>query len=42
MFQQYPQNDVSGPILLHEGRFRVRAGDRCIEPALFMSPRQRR
>ena len=33
MFQQYPQNDVSGPILLHEGRFRVRAGDRCIEPS---------
>ena len=33
MFQQYTQNDVNGPILLHEGRFRVRAGDRCIEPS---------
>ena len=30
MFQQYPQHDVNGPILLHEGRFRVRSGDRCI------------
>ena len=33
MFQQYPQNDVNEPILLHEGRFCVRAGDRCIEPS---------
>ena len=33
MFQQYPQNDVNEPILLHEGRFRVRAGDHCIEPS---------
>ena len=33
MFQQYPQSDVNGPILLHEGRFRVRAGDRCVEPS---------
>ena len=33
MFQQYPQTDVNEPILLHEGRFRVRAGDRCIEPS---------
>ena len=31
MFQQYPQKDVNEPVLLHEGRFRVRAGDRCIE-----------
>ena len=31
MFQQYPQHDVNEPILLHEGRFRVRAGDRSIE-----------
>ena len=31
MFQQYPQNDVNKPILLHEGRFRVRRGDRCVE-----------
>lgn len=31
MFQQYPQDDVNGPILLHEGRFRVGAGDRCID-----------
>lgn len=28
MFQQYPQDDVNAPILLHEGGFRVRAGDR--------------
>ena len=33
MFQQYPQKDVNEPVLLHEGRFRVRAGDRCIEPS---------
>ena len=33
MFQQYPQRDVNEPVLLHEGRFRVRAGDRCIEPS---------
>ena len=31
MFQQYPQSDVNEPILLHEGRFRVRRGDRCVE-----------
>ena len=31
MFQQYPQRDVNEPVLLHEGRFRVRAGDRSIE-----------
>ena len=31
MFQQYPQSDVNEPILLHEGRFRVGAGDRCID-----------
>ena len=33
MFQQYPQKDVNEPVLLHEGRFRVRAGDPCIEPS---------
>ncbi len=33
MFQQYPQKDVNESVLLHEGRFRVRAGDRCIEPS---------
>ena len=33
MFQQYPQDDVNGPILLHQGRFRVRVGDRHIEPS---------
>ena len=32
MFQQYPQKDVNDPILLHEGRFRVRTGDHCVEP----------
>ena len=31
MFQQYPQSDVNEPIPLHEGRFRVRRGDRCVE-----------
>ena len=31
MFQQYPQSDVNEPILLHEGRFRVWAGDHCVE-----------
>ena len=31
MFQQFPQKDVNETVLLHEGRFRVRAGDRCIE-----------
>ena len=31
MSQQYPQYNVNGPILLHEGRFRVRARDHCIE-----------
>lgn len=31
MFQQYPQNDVNEPILLHQGSFRVGAGDRYIE-----------
>ncbi len=31
MFQQYPQRDVNEPVRLHEGRFRVRTGDRSIE-----------
>ena len=31
MFQEYPQNDVNEPILLHEGRFRVRRGARLAE-----------
>ena len=31
MFQQYPQSDVNEPIPLHEGRFRVRRGDCCVE-----------
>ena len=31
MFQQYPQSDVNEPIPLHEGTFRVRRGDRCVE-----------
>ena len=31
MFQQYPQSDVNQPIPLHEGRFRVRRGDRCVD-----------
>ena len=31
MFQQYPQSDVNEPIPLHEGRYRVRRGDRCVE-----------
>ena len=31
MFQEYPQNDVNVPILLHEGRFRLRWGDRVTE-----------
>lgn len=31
MFQQYPQHDVNGPIPLHDGRFRVRARDKCVE-----------
>ena len=31
MFQQYPQSDVNEPIPLHEGRFRVWAGDRWVE-----------
>ncbi len=31
MFQQYPQSDVNEPIPLHEGRFRVRRSDRCVE-----------
>ena len=31
MFQQYPQSGVNRPILLHEGSFRVRAGDRCVD-----------
>ena len=31
MFQQYPQRDVNEPVLLHEGRFRVRTGARSIE-----------
>ena len=29
MFQQYPQREVNAPVLLHEGRFRVRSGDQC-------------
>ena len=32
MFQQYPQNDVNEPIVLHEGKFRVRSGDHSAEP----------
>ena len=31
MYQQYPQRGVNEPILLHDGRFRVRSGDQCIE-----------
>ncbi|WP_419166823.1 hypothetical protein [Candidatus Palauibacter sp.] len=31
MFRQYSQNHVNEPILLHEGTFRVRAGDYCVE-----------
>lgn len=31
VFRQYPQSEVNEPILLHEGRFRVRWGDRCVE-----------
>ena len=31
MFQQHSQRDVNEPVLLHEGRFLVRSGDRCIE-----------
>ncbi len=31
MFQQYPQSDVNEPILLHEGRFRIRQGKRRVE-----------
>ncbi len=31
MFQQYLQNDGNEPILLYEGRFRVEAGDRCVD-----------
>lgn len=31
MFQQHPQRDVNETVLLHEGRFRVRAGNRSIE-----------
>ena len=31
MFQQYPQGNVNEPVLLHEGGFRVRSGDQCIE-----------
>ena len=30
MFHQYRQCDVNKPVLLHEGRFRVRSGDQCI------------
>ena len=33
MFQQYPQKEVNEPVLLHEGRFRVRSGYQCIEPS---------
>ena len=31
MFQQYPQNDVNGPILLPGDRFRVGQGDRRVD-----------
>ena len=31
MFQQYPQGNVNEPVLLHDGRFRVRSGDQCIK-----------
>jgi len=31
MFQQHPQRDVNEPVLLYDGRFRVRSGDRWIE-----------
>ena len=31
MFQQYPQERVNEPVLLREGRFLVRAGDRNVE-----------
>ena len=31
MFQEYPQNDVNVPILLHRGRFRLRSGEQVAE-----------
>ena len=31
MFHQYPQGNVNEPVRLHNGRFRVRSGDQCIE-----------
>ena len=31
MFQEYPQNDVNGPILLHQGRFRLQSGEQVAE-----------
>ena len=31
MFQEYPQNDVNAPILLHQGRFRLRSGEKVAE-----------
>ena len=31
MFQEYPQNDVNVPILLHQGRFRIQSGEQVAE-----------
>jgi len=31
MFQEYPQNDVNAPILLHQGRFRMQSGEQVVE-----------
>ena len=31
MFQEYPQNDVNVPILLHQGRFRLQSGEQVTE-----------
>ena len=31
MFQEYPQNDVNVPVLLHQGRFRLRSGEQVAE-----------
>ena len=31
MFQEYPQNDVNVPILLHQGRFRLKSSERIAE-----------
>ena len=33
MFQEYPQNDVNVPILLHQGRFRLQSGEQVAEGA---------